>query len=159
MDKYPALFRKNLPAGLESPIEEIFYGALRFAASIDGYQFDVVNSWEGVPHEFGDYIVVQPQTEIGKYRVDFLIEYQFVNRLKVIVECDGHDYHERTKEQASYDKARDRYLQKLGYKVFRWSGSDINADAYGCAYELFDFILDWQADQIDAGHEAVVEAA
>ena len=33
------------------------------------------------------------------------------------MECDGHDFHERTKEQASSDKKRDRSLQAAGFLV------------------------------------------
>ena len=58
----------------------------------------------------------------GEYRVDFLLRYRVVlpkfedgilvrdveSDKQMIVECDGHDFHERTKEQASRDKERDR---------------------------------------------------
>ena len=37
---------------------------------------------------------------------------------QVVVECDGHDFHERTKEQAANDRERDRGLQGLGFSVF-----------------------------------------
>jgi hypothetical protein len=30
-----------------------------------------------------------------------------------VVECDGHEFHERTVEQASWDKRRDRMIQSL----------------------------------------------
>jgi hypothetical protein len=34
-----------------------------------------------------------------------------------VVECDGHEFHERTAEQASWDKRRDRMIQSLGVPV------------------------------------------
>ena len=35
--------------------------------------------------------------------------------IKIVVELDGHDYHERTKEQADYDKSRDRSIPAAGH--------------------------------------------
>lgn len=63
-----------------------------------------------------------PQVNIGPYRVDFLV---VKNKRKLIVECDGHDWHEKTKEQAARDKKRDRYFVKNGYRVIRFTGSEI----------------------------------
>lgn len=68
------------------------------------------------------YLEFSPQVTIGPYRVDFLVTF---NGVKYVIECDGHDFHERTKEQAQKDKKRDRDLQNLGYKVFRFTGSEI----------------------------------
>lgn len=108
-------------------------------------------------------ITIYPQAPIGNYRVDFLLEYEFFRlksfgnwsyvvkndqRLaspdlydrigsKIVVEADGHDYHERTKSQAIYDRRKDRQLQLLGFKVFRFTGSEINRDALACAEEIF----------------------
>lgn len=46
-------------------------------------------------------------------------------RLQVAIELDGHDFHEKTKEQAQKDKERDRILQHGGYKVLRYTGSEV----------------------------------
>lgn len=58
--------------------------------------------------------------------------------LRVVIEIDGHDFHERTKEQASHDKARDRAMTKAGWHVLRFTGSDIYKDADACVLEVFD---------------------
>lgn len=73
------------------------------------------------------YFLIIPQCKIKDYRVDFLIEYSLPDQKKklVVIECDGHAFHEKTKEQASKDKKRDRELQKLEMTVLRYSGSDI----------------------------------
>lgn len=68
---------------------------------------------------------VTPQKQIDKYRVDFLIEWKGKN---IIIECDGHDFHEKTKQQASKDKKRDRELSGLGYEIRRYTGSEIYKD-------------------------------
>lgn len=71
-------------------------------------------------------IVFEPQVKIGKYTVDFLIDEPIEDENKhIVIECDGHDFHEKTKEQAKHDKERDRFLQKEGYSVYRFTGSEI----------------------------------
>lgn len=109
-------------AGTESPIEELFALGL------------MAETWL-----MRDHYRVQTQAEIDTYRVDFLVEYrdQPISETfsRVVVECDGHDYHERTKQQAKRDKSRDRRLSALGYTVVRFTGSEIWADPFACAKE------------------------
>lgn len=89
-------------------------------------------------------IELSAQFQIGDYSVDFLMtglmegdsEVKPVN--KVVVECDGHDFHERTKEQAASDKKRDRDIQAAGYQVLRFTGSEIFARPYECAIEVIN---------------------
>lgn len=69
------------------------------------------------------------QVTVGSYRADFLIRYQHEGvAVWGVIECDGHDFHEKTKEQAQRDKARDRDMQAAGLLVLRYTGSEIWAD-------------------------------
>jgi hypothetical protein len=81
------------------------------------------------------------QARVSRYRVDFLLTHGDGpdNRQPLVLECDGHVYHERTKEQAERDRARDRELQSLGYPVFRYTGSEIWDDVLKHAHEALDF--------------------
>lgn len=92
-----------------------------------------------------NHVVIAPQHEIGPYQADFAIFIRdFSNDLmRIVVECDGHDFHEKTKEQAQRDKKRDRYIQAAGFRVFRFTGSEIFRDVAGCVSELDDFGADW----------------
>lgn len=63
-----------------------------------------------------------PQYKIGRFRVDFLCRYM---DKEYIIECDGHDFHEKTKEQVIHDKRRERCLLATGRKVLRFSGTEI----------------------------------
>jgi very-short-patch-repair endonuclease len=56
------------------------------------------------------------------------------------VECDGHDFHERTKEQAARDKKRDRDLLSRGVTTIRFTGPEIYKNAEGCARQLWKII-------------------
>jgi len=66
-------------------------------------------------------------------RLDFAL---LSSTAKIAVELDGHDFHERTKEQAIRDKSRDRELQLLGWKVVRFAGSEVCRDAAHCCFDL-----------------------
>jgi very-short-patch-repair endonuclease len=104
----------------ESPIEEKMLVALRVVLPT--------------------HVVVQQQVNIcsGRYRADFAITTPHGN--KIIVECDGHDFHEKSKEQAARDKKRDRDMQLEGWRVLRFTGSEIFRNANGCAQEVLRFI-------------------
>lgn len=65
---------------------------------------------------------VESHVSVGKYIADIVIKNDFI---KVAIECDGHEFHEKTKEQAAKDKKRDREFQKEGYVILRYSGSEI----------------------------------
>jgi very-short-patch-repair endonuclease len=80
-------------------------------------------------------LIFTNQLILLKYRVDFAFEAQ-----KLIVECDGHDFHERTKEQATRDKRRDRDLLKLGWRTIRFTGSEIFKDPDACAKEVAEML-------------------
>lgn len=84
-----------------------------------------------------------PQAQVGKYRADFLVVSKFAcspTVHHVVVECDGHDFHEKTKEQAARDKARDRDMATLGCHVLRFTGSEIYRDADRCAAQVSEFL-------------------
>jgi very-short-patch-repair endonuclease len=92
----------------------------------DGYVLLQGTTWE-----------VVPQYEELAYRLDFAI---FYPKGKVAVEVDGHEWHERTKEQAARDKQRDRELQTAGWFVLRFTGSEVFKDADACVTEVRKFI-------------------
>jgi very-short-patch-repair endonuclease len=58
----------------------------------------------------------------------------------VVVECDGHNFHERTSNQASEDRRRDRVLQWLGYPLLRFTGTDIVRNKTEVAREIAEFV-------------------
>ena len=82
------------------------------------------------------------QQEIGSYRVDFLcVAWDHENSARqFVVECDGHDFHERTKEQARKDRARDRALTKNDYTVLRYTGAEIHESPGGCIMDLWSHL-------------------
>lgn len=130
-------------AKLQSPIEEklvfgLILAAWKESAGIDfaigknqGFKVRV-----GLCESSGHFYEVESQGEVADLHPDFLIRAKFwADRTNeeeswvhstVAVECDGHEYHERTKEQARRDKSRDRKLLSLGFPVLRFTGSEIH---------------------------------
>lgn len=53
---------------------------------------------------------------------------------KVAIELDGHDFHERTKEQVAIRDARDRALLGAGWTVFHVSGSAFHRNPEECVW-------------------------
>ncbi len=127
----------------ESPIEQLLLAAL--FVDHDCLEFDVIfmgNCEPTIRFSRDESIYVYQQAKVGEYRADFLIhDCSVPEEIQpprwMVVECDGHDYHERTKEQARHDKRRDRFFQSLGFKVLRFTGSELWADPKQCAEEVF----------------------
>ena len=99
------------------------------------------------PYEYWQYSL-EPQAEIeagGKtYYADFFydanIEILPGSPFKLVIECDGHDYHHASKEQVQKDYERETNLKMAGYDVLRFTGSQIYKDPIGCAKTIFDYI-------------------
>lgn len=129
---------RDIPMGIfswcESPIESRMLTGLVNAAKRRGFGMDVqgVNVVPGARR-----FSVSMQVSVVGHRVDFLVAR---NGTRAVVECDGHDYHERTKEQAKRDRSADRAYQKAGYAVLRFTGSEIYRNAEGCAVEVFTLL-------------------
>ena len=138
----------------ESPIEDRFLSGLLGVGIQYGVETQIYShaqsKWFVIDDDCrAEYFKITPQWKIGHKRIDFHIEYgawrgwdkeqPVFDTACLLVECDGHDYHERTKEQAKKDRSRDRQLQVAGFDVFRFTGAEIHADAFGCAEEIHDY--------------------
>ena len=142
----------------ESPLEKVFF--LEYVALYDtqyGWTPDErpvfvhevkASAARGRERDYNVFLIPQAAIKIidKTYRADFLIQIEaWVDRStrvfgKIVVEIDGHNFHERTKEQAAHDRSRDRALMAAGYKVVRFTGSEIYKDPIGSLYELSTFI-------------------
>lgn len=98
-------------------------------------------------HFLGDVFEIEPQAEIEindkKYKVDFLVKFLKEENLidhEFVIECDGHDFHEKTKEQVKKDKERERNLMENGYVVIRFTGSEIYDSPARCARQALRII-------------------
>jgi very-short-patch-repair endonuclease len=143
----------------DSALEGVMLHALIFAVEILAerpVEYETCRSWPaGSPQmhrawlreddrDPRDVVGVCPQHHVGRYRVDYLVtgyRNQPTKVTRVAVEIDGHDFHERTKEQAARDKKRDRFMQGEGLIVLRFAGSEVWADPVGCAAQAVRMAL------------------
>lgn len=88
-----------------------------------------------------------PQAQPMKmpYRADFIIEFGGPSgtpfNKAIWVEIDGHDFHEKTKEQAARDKKKDRAVIAAGYHLMRFTASEAHRDPTGCVKEIVNVII------------------
>lgn len=61
-------------------------------------------------------VVFYPQYPVSNFFVDFANP-----QWKIAIECDGKDWHDPAK-----DAVRDAHLRDIGWRVFRFTGSDCN---------------------------------
>jgi len=120
----------------ESPIEMIL--------ALEMHRQDILNLGKLNGLDVVDVIKQERITAGGsKYRVDFLIPVWSKNLgrgAEFVIECNGHEFHEKTKEQVSRDNARQRKLTNAGYVVINFSGSEIYRDPRKCVSEIKDAI-------------------
>lgn len=121
---------------LDSPLEAIF----------DMWWYLMVTA-----ERIGTDVELVPQHPViacgNRYRIDFLLQpnYERMRRLydagldwpKIAVELDGHDFHERTREQVTHRNARDRDLQCDGWIVLHYSGSELVRDPEACVGDVY----------------------
>ena len=72
-------------------------------------------------------------------RPDMLIWIPGNDRVRIVVECDGFQYH-ADKAAFTSDRKKERLLQRHEYKVLRYSGSEIHQDPIRVGSELFEFL-------------------
>ena len=146
---------------LDSPIEEMLMMALMFRPDQDGAPSPLLNESRHMSDDDWrsfEVLGVEPRASLGhinrwlmflqegagRYRLDFAFYHP--SGSKIAIECDGHDFHERTKEQAAHDKQRDRWLQSEGWIVLRFTGSEVYKDAHACVGEILGLMAKLEAN-------------
>ncbi|MEO8341672.1 MAG: DUF559 domain-containing protein [Nitrospirota bacterium] len=112
-----------------SPIEQIFLMEWKFADLDERHR-----------------VKLEPQKKVttfrGEYAVDFLVHHESNAQHKhdFVIELDGHEFHEKTPQQATRDKARERAILRGGMPVLRFSGYEVVRDARGCVREVEEYL-------------------
>ncbi len=129
---------------IKSPIEQIFLAAIRVMAMSENTDFNVCSSEESFAKIRRGGVFICPQFSVGKYTVDFLVRFESYahpfRSSSVIVELDGHDFHDKDKRQRAYEKARDRFLTKTGHRVLHFTGSELVSSPYKVAFDVLDTV-------------------
>ncbi len=139
---------QRLAANSESPIEARMAAALVIDLEMSLVPlfpeifFEPGTGLGGSPFFGKETLRIWCQKAYADVRPDFLLEFIHPHSGRddthylFAIECDGHDFHEKTKEQARRDKSRDRHLLKSGVHVVHFTGSEIWHDAGGCVSEV-----------------------
>ena len=126
----------------QTPIERYFF--IAFCWTLKAFELD--GSTEvvtGKNEALGRKLRIYPQWDFNGWRVDYMMSFtpkSGVER-RLVVECDGHDFHERTKEQAERDRSRDRELQNQGFTIFRFTGRELYRNPVVCASEAVGWLF------------------
>lgn len=120
--------KQGIESKAESPIEALFWGA--YCLYEHRLLLDPLK------------VKVQQQADVGPYRADYLFSVRCADGKTrfLVVELDGHDFHEKTKQQAAKDKARDRWMKSNGYEVIRFTGSEVWQNPFACVSEAADHV-------------------
>lgn len=118
---------------LQSPLERKLYLALTNEYIKFNVQYPL--NWNG---EYVSIVGKSYHNPTNNFKEVLTIADFFVYQkgVKLCVYTDGHTFHEKTEEQAQHDKKIDRKLQKLGYKVLRYTGKDVNEDVEAIVQEI-----------------------
>lgn len=153
-----------LERGMKSPIEQMFWVACHAQVCANNYEVNPDPIDVG-PGQWADGygVHITCQAPIGKYRVDFLLTQRGIGPKgyqPVVVELDGHAFHDKDKRQRSYEKARDRFLVRSGYRVLHFTGSDVVRDPFAVSYEALELLgvfMGYGEDSYDQANPLVVE--
>lgn len=123
------IFAALLPK-VEEAVRGIAADELRRDQAQSPIEEAVLISLDAVALLFDDRIETSAQVSCGPYTLDLVVGYSDAESdfRRVVVECDGHEFHHATKEQVARDKARDRYVGSHYGQVLRFSGSEIYRD-------------------------------
>lgn len=128
----------------KSPIEEMFAVCLEIKLSEIRDQF----FYELFEFTVQEKINVNDKT----YYADFYFNSSdkcFVKAekdIKLIVECDGHEFHEKTKEQVERGNERDLNLRMNGYDIIHFSGSQIYKNPKKCVSDFLKYYVRLMGD-------------
>lgn len=146
---------------ISSPIEMILYESLRYVLENEFYGSGSMRIFlrdsDGKiikpSHDVVSDVTIINQYQIENYRVDFLITYtQFIYDIinekfithfqkSIVIECDGHIWHDTNEEQRRNEKKRERKIQSLGYKILRYTGSEIYNNSDNIAADIIEYLF------------------
>lgn len=94
--------------------------------------------------------MLEPQYKVNYEDNTYYLDFAFIaddspfnikdTDFRLAIECDGHEFHEKTKEQVARDNEREYALKMLGFDVLHFSGSQIYNEPFRCAAQTIKYI-------------------
>lgn len=120
----------------QSPIEVIFNLAFDLLTYTRHAPFSILTPQYAIYDEHK----VKYYLDFCYHAADMLGEDSPNSTFRLAIECDGHEFHERTKEQVIHDNEKDYYLKMQGWDVLHFSGSEIYKSPEDCAFRAMKYI-------------------
>jgi len=118
-----------------TPIERLFFIAAVFYLENWPREFPKDTWLECQPKLF------LPPNELQKTaQVDFFL-FCYEGDAKLAIELDGHEFHQKTKEQAARDNRKTQLIMEQGIQVVRFSGSEVFRDPFSCVKQAAKIFL------------------
>lgn len=126
---------------IKSPIEKIFITAFEMYIHMSNKE------------EFFLFPQEKVQIDNKTYYADFMFKAdEYLTKLilgkeirnynyKLIIECDGYEFHQKTRQQVQKDNEREYDLKMAGYEILRFSGSQIYNEPLKCAEDTYNYIM------------------
>ena len=117
----------------QSPIEQIYLIALMTLQEVVNFKFCIETQYliecENKKY-YGDFAICHYECLHDDLKEDF----------RLVIECDGYEFHQKTKEQVEKDNKREYDIKMQGFEILRFSGKEIYNDAMGCALKTLKYI-------------------
>ncbi len=126
---------------IKSPIEQIFITAFNLYCEYSKNQKIFLFSQEPVICNKKKYYL-DFEFHSADYLEHLLLGDKIKNEdFKLAIECDGYEFHQKTKEQVQHDNEREYDLKMAGYEVLRFSGTQIYNNPLKCAEDTYNYIM------------------
>lgn len=125
---------------LRGDVEYAMAVALRAMNCGYGWEFDgqqlVVQEWDETGNS--PVVQIQPSKMLVGFRIALAIRVRGPNKktLRMAVQCDGHDFHDMSPEQAKQEKKFEKALTVGRYQLVRFTGEEISNDPAKCAAKI-----------------------
>lgn len=133
---YECSYSCNLRTDEVEKEKQVFYFEIKFNCYTD--------------QKITGYAEIVPQFEIDKYRVDFMVAGNIGEIFStLVIEIDGHEWHEKTKDQVAKDKKRERKILLSPYTcpIMRFTGSEIYNAKKSIYYDVLDYLALYSVNQ------------
>lgn len=132
---------------IKSPIEQIFITAFEMYCWLENKEKICLFAQKEVKYKDKKYFI-DFAFEADDYLTQLILENKIKNiNFKLAIECDGYEFHQKTKEQVQRDNEREFDLKMAGYEVLRFSGTQIYNNPIKCAKDTYDYIMKKVGDE------------
>lgn len=135
---YPSFWNDE---DIKSPIEQIFITAFELYCELENKKKVYLFPQQRVDYKDKTYYLDFAFLS-DDYLSNLVLEDEILNtNFKLAIECDGYDFHQKTKEQVQRDNEREFDLKMAGYEVLRFSGTQIYNNPIKCAEDTYNYII------------------